>query len=567
MASNEPTTKLSCMWSHPLTPRVFRPVFFAVGVLFLSVGYSENEPEQTVEDSGNAAVENRFEQIERMLELVNDIPEWDRDGLLFRVDEELLNLQGELVDLAKSAQPDGDSLATAASSQELLLGWLDRALALSTSRIAQLGHRIDAELAIYDEFSNSPDTVISQAFVQDLRRIRLRYLTAAVDQFNARAARGLPPATEIRRQLEDSLDLATQRLVGQVRLDAMTLEELRTQIGADPTDESLRSALRAVERKQSGNLDTIGSVIALLTRMDKDAAELRALQVQQRGLIGAEILDTDVFVTLIGDRIAMAREKFILAGPVWILRLLAFVTVLLIAWLVARGVRELVRRITLHRSVELGELRERTLVSLAYSVVLLVGFVLALSALGVSLVPLLAGLGVASIIVGLALQESLGNLASGGMILATRPFDVHDHIRIGNAEGKVKDMSLVATTIASKDNKMLVIPNRQVWSSTIINFTSAKVRRVDVEVSIPNGNDLASAERLLRECIAAEDRILSKPAPLTHFGDIEESATSFWIRAWVKTPDVEAVSIALKRSIAERLRAMGIDAGAQTSTS
>lgn len=245
------------------------------------------------------------------------------------------------------------------------------------------------------------------------------------------------------------------------------------------------------------------------------------------------------------------------------LRLLAFVAVLLTAWLIARGARALVRRVTSHRSVELGDLRERTLISLTYSVVLLIGFVLALSAMGVSLVPLLAGLGVASIIVGLALQESLGNLAAGGMILLTRPYDLHDRIRVGNAEGKVKDMSLVATTIAGHDNKMLVIPNRQVWSSTITNFTRASIRRIDVEVSIPYGSDLAAAEHLLRQCIEAEERILNKPAPLIHFGDIPQSKVSFWVRVWVETSDVDAVSLALKRSIVECLRESTSDSGVE----
>jgi small conductance mechanosensitive channel len=520
---------------------------------------------QSPEEVAAGGLDARFDRVAQMIDAVDALPEWDRDGLLFRVDEEILALHDELAKLTETLpqKPEG-AAPEGTAPHERLSGWLDRALALSSARIVGLGQRIDTELATYDEFSNATDTIISRAFVQDLRRIRLRHLAAALDQIDSREALGLPAVTEVRRQLEDGLDLAAERLVGQIRLDAMTLEELRRGIAADPAEESLRSALRAVERKQTGNLDTVSGVVALLSRMGRDTTVLRALQAQQRGLIGAEIFDADVFLSLMNDRLEMAREKFVLAGPVWTLRLLAFVSVLIIAWLVARGARELVHRITLHRSVELGDLRERTLVSLAYSAVLLVGVVLALSALGVSLVPLLAGLGVASIIVGLALQESLGNLAAGGMILITRPFDLHDRIRVGNAEGKVKDMSLVATTVASHDNKILVIPNRQVWSSTITNFTRAKVRRVDVEVSIPNDSDLAGVERLLRECIDAEERILNKPSPLVHFGDIGESKIAFWVRGWVQTADVDPVTIALKRSIAERLRETGVESGVQT---
>ena len=89
----------------------------------------------------------------------------------------------------------------------------------------------------------------------------------------------------------------------------MTLQDLRRRIAADPTDETLRSALRAVERKQTGNLETVGGVIALLSQMGRNTTELRALQAQQRGLISAEILDSDVFMSLLGDRLQTVRES------------------------------------------------------------------------------------------------------------------------------------------------------------------------------------------------------------------------------------------------------------------
>jgi len=543
---------------------VVRPATLAVWGLLLFLTPSHDAYARSPGEAAYASLAVRIDRIEELIASVEDLPEWERDGLLFRVDEEILALHDELAALSRSVPGQPDSAGThEPAPDEALRSWMDRALSLSALRVSGLGERIAVEAATYDEFSDSSDTIVSKAFVQELRRTRLQHLSSIAGQLNQRSTLGLPEATKIRAQLDETLDLGTERLVGQIRLDAMTLQDLRRRIAADPTDETLRSALRAVERKQTGNLETVGGVIALLSQMGRNTTELRALQAQQRGLINAEILDSDVFMSLMGDRLQTVREKLILSGPVWVLRLLAFVAVLLTAWLIARGARALVRRVTSHRSVALGDLRERTLISLTYSVVLLIGFVLALSAMGVSLVPLLAGLGVASIIVGLALQESLGNLAAGGMILLTRPYDLHDRIRVGNAEGKVKDMSLVATTIAGHDNKILVIPNRQVWSSTITNFTRASIRRIDVEVSIPYGSDLAAAEHLLRQCIEAEERILNKPAPLIHFGDISQSKVSFWVRVWVETSDVDAVSLALKRSIVECLRESTSDSGVE----
>lgn len=144
------------------------------------------------------------------------------------------------------------------------------------------------------------------------------------------------------------------------------------------------------------------------------------------------------------------------------------------------------------------------------------------------------------------------------MILVTRPFDLHDQVRIGSADGKVVDMTLVATTIASSDNTMHVIPNRQVWNGTILNFTRAENRRVDIEVSVPHDVDLAEVERLLRTIVVEESRILSDPAAQIQFGDTSESAVTFWVRVWVSTPDHGDVSTAMKRKISQCLKDAGI---------
>ncbi len=510
-------------------------------------------------DSAANAVAGSFAGIDSMLRSIESLPEWDHDALLFRIDEEILELHATLDALTASLAASDSETPAAAVSEATLRQWLERALALSRQRIDELGERIHIELSTYDDFADSPETIISRAFVQDLRTIRLRHLNATLDQLEGMQALGLPGGEDVRAWLEASLELTAQRLVGQIRLDAMTLGELRERVASDPNDPTLRTALRAVERKQMASLDTMDAVIQLQARLGNDTTELRALQARERGLIGAEILDGGVFLHLMQERLQLLRDDILVQGPVWTLRLLAFTAVLLLTWLVARGARWLVHRITAHESVELGQLRERTLVSLSFAVVLLVGTVLALSALGVSLVPMLAGLGVASIIVGLALQESLGNLAAGGMILATRPFDLNDRIRVGDSEGRVTDMNLVATTIASQDNKLHVIPNRQIWNSAITNFSRAKRRRVDIRVSVPSGSDLARLERMLGDIVDDEKRILREPPPQVHFGDSGESADSFWVRAWVETPEFDEASIALRRRIFEDTRKAGIE--------
>ena len=108
---------------------------------------------------------------------------------------------------------------------------------------------------------------------------------------------------------------------------------------------------------------------------------------------------------------------------------------------------------------------------------MLVGFVVILTQLGVQVAPLLAGLGVAGVVVGFAMQNTLSNFAAGGMILGNRPYDVGDEIEVAGVSGIVKRMSLVCTTILTPDNQTLIIPNSTIWGGVIRNVTSQAQRR------------------------------------------------------------------------------------------
>ena len=119
-------------------------------------------------------------------------------------------------------------------------------------------------------------------------------------------------------------------------------------------------------------------------------------------------------------------------------------------------------------------------------------------------------------------------------------------------------MNLVATTLAGSDNTIHVIPNRQVWNATVLNFTLADTRRIDLEICIPHDANLQSVEQLLQTIVDGESRVQQDPAPYIHFGDENESAITFWVRVWVRTTDYDNVSTARKREISQGLRDAGI---------
>jgi small conductance mechanosensitive channel len=171
---------------------------------------------------------------------------------------------------------------------------------------------------------------------------------------------------------------------------------------------------------------------------------------------------------------------------------------------------------------------------------------------------MLAGLGVAGFIVGFALQDTLGNFASGGMILIYRPYDVDDYVEVAGAAGLVKKMTLVSTTIVTFDNQTLVIPNSKIWGDVIKNVTHQRVRRVDMEFGISYGDDIDKAQSVLQSVLDEHDKILPKPEPLIVVNSLGDSSVNIAVRPWVRTEDYWSVYWDLTKAVKQRFDREGI---------
>jgi small conductance mechanosensitive channel len=192
------------------------------------------------------------------------------------------------------------------------------------------------------------------------------------------------------------------------------------------------------------------------------------------------------------------------------------------------------------------------------NLVILLGALIALSQLGISLGPLLAGLGIAGFIVGFALQDTLSNFASGMLILIYRPFDVGDFVTAGGVTGKVAHMSIVNTTFNTIDNQVLVVPNNLIWQSVITNVTAQHTRRVDLVFGVAYSDDIDKVEKILSEIVAEHELILDEPEPVIRLHELADSSVNFVCRPWVKTDDYWQVYWDLLRSVKLRFDAEGI---------
>jgi small conductance mechanosensitive channel len=166
---------------------------------------------------------------------------------------------------------------------------------------------------------------------------------------------------------------------------------------------------------------------------------------------------------------------------------------------------------------------------------------------------------VAGIIVGLALQDSMSNLAAGLFILIYRPYDVEDIVSAGGIVGTVRAMGLANTTIVTFDNRVLFVPNRKIWSEVIENRSAEQTRRVETTVRISYHADLDGALNLLKDIAKTHEKILEAPAPSAYVCKLADSWIEVRVWCWVVTDDWWSMTTELPRLIRLRFQAEGIE--------
>lgn len=183
---------------------------------------------------------------------------------------------------------------------------------------------------------------------------------------------------------------------------------------------------------------------------------------------------------------------------------------------------------------------------------MLVGVLIGLAILGIPVSPMMAALGGGGFIIGFAMQETLGNFASGLLIMVYRPFDLNDYVSIAGAEGTVQEMSLVATTLLTPDNKVLVIPNKKAWGQTIMNFTGRDTRRIDLEFKISYEDDIQQAVEVLLDVAGKHELVLAEPPVDVRVTQLTDASVSLTCRPWVKTADYSNVQWDLNHQVKDR---------------
>ncbi|HEY7435411.1 MAG TPA: mechanosensitive ion channel domain-containing protein [Methylomirabilota bacterium] len=220
------------------------------------------------------------------------------------------------------------------------------------------------------------------------------------------------------------------------------------------------------------------------------------------------------------------------------------------AWWVGRTVERPLSRMGLEPPMR------RLMVRVVRLVVLLFALVIALDKFGFQIAPLVAGIGVAGLGIGIALQGVLSNVIAGLTIIFTKPFRVGEHVEVVGMKGDVHTIELFSTTLLHPDRSRIIIPNRKIVGEILHNF--GNTRQIHLAVMVPHGSDLAAVLALAREVVAANPRVLADPAPVVGVAQLELAGVRVGVNPWVRVPDVVAAEAELYRALADRFAASGI---------
>lgn len=330
-----------------------------------------------------------------------------------------------------------------------------------------------------------------------------------------------------------------------------------TNAGKDVTAAQTSRVIQLKERLAQ-NSQSLSTNIELLDALGQNTALLKKTLFSISGDITQDVLNIDVASSLIEQWLNTAKDQAINHGPTLVFKLFIFSLILFVAGLAGKLVKKIVSNTVSNSKLNFSKLLQDFFTSLSGKAVFTIGVLIALSQLGIELGPLLAGFGIAGVIIGFALQDTLSNFASGMMILIYRPYDVGDLINAAGVSGRVSHMSLVSTTIKTLDNQRLIIPNNKIWGDTINNITAEHQRRVDMTFGIGYGDSIEQAEAVLKSIVEAHPKVQKVPAPLIKLHVLGESSVDFIVRPWAKPEDYWDVYWDITREVKMRFDAEGI---------
>ncbi len=311
------------------------------------------------------------------------------------------------------------------------------------------------------------------------------------------------------------------------------------------------AALVELQEQQTHLVDRLEAVLHSLEKKGGDVEPYRQYIKASTG-IDFQASDASTTWTLLVGWLKSEQ-----GGQRWMWNILKFFGILLAFYFAASFIANIARH-AVSRVKGASQLLVNFAGTFVKQLLMVIGFIVALAALEVNIGPFLAAVGAAGFVIGLALQGTLSNFASGLLILFYRPFDVGDVIDAGGVSGIVDSVSLVSTHIRTFDNKLMIVPNNDIWGGTITNASASETRRVDMVFGIGYSDDIEEAKSILERVVNEHPSVLKDPEPVIQLNELADSSVNFICRPWANNADYWKVYWDITKSVKQEFDRHGI---------
>lgn len=355
---------------------------------------------------------------------------------------------------------------------------------------------------------------------------------------------------------KDELGEVTDQWLANVQATTQKIADIQADIARDPAEKGDPRFAQLVElvEERAGLLSRYTMAIDSFERKGGDPARVADLRAYREAVLFEETSQAST-MALAGSLFTwLGRSDGGLAVLMRIgVAILALVGIVLVAR-IARGVVHA----WLGRFSQLSKLLQDFIAGAFFWLFIVIGLLVVLASIDIDITPLFAVIGGASFILAFAFQDTLGNFASGLMILVNQPFDEGDFIDVGGVTGTVKDVSIIATTIATVDNKVIIVPNRNVWGNVIVNTSASETRRVDLTFGASYDDPIQSVIDAIRGVVEAHPKVLKEPAAQVQANELADSSVNYICRPWVRAEDYGEVYWDVTRQVKEAFDREGL---------
>jgi small conductance mechanosensitive channel len=239
------------------------------------------------------------------------------------------------------------------------------------------------------------------------------------------------------------------------------------------------------------------------------------------------------------------------------IKFIAAIFIFIIGKWLSKLVSNTLAKVMAHRGVD--KTVSSFVASIIYGLLFTMTIIIAVSHIGVNTTSFVAVLGAAGLAVGLALQGSLSNFASGVLLILFRPFKAGDFVEVAGVAGVVEEVLIFSTKLKTGDNKTVIIPNGSIAGGTITNYSAKPTRRIDLIIGVSYDANLSQTKEILAKVVAADERVLEEPGVTIGVSELADSSVNLVVRPWVKASDYWPTYFALLENIKVALDEAGIE--------